>query len=483
MPPEVPPSDDEDDISLTSTAASDQLEEYEVEAILAQRNIEGIEQYLVKWDGYPYERCNWEPEESFCNPVTLEEWGGKRAAISRGEQPEFDVEALEKQIRSIDLASFERKGRRRAKRFRLGLLSADDGRAGQAEEYEVDSLFDSIDGDEHDSSKDRERSAQGKKPKQPTSHPKATNPKTASIKRLANAPNQRQPNSSRSPAIGSRQKPSFSPASKKQLAKRTIPPPAVGISTRSPNDLSSRIQQQKVHNFDPTDPARVQVFKNLSSKRRYEKASQRERVPDIERLDLRKPGDWLTSDGGSDVSSRGGLWNRIHNSGSDSLFVEQDGPMPAMFEEPASIAAPQTSPREQRNPGRTSLDSQRRGSQDSSYQESPRAVERPPFRQRPSQGNERERVPGRKFGARGRYWDPGEVLVTIRFGADGQEIGNARLCNLDLSTRRQILDTKERNNIDIWFRDTCTKEQYALLCEKRVSHHNPSFMCCKSSSH
>lgn len=419
MPPEVGPSDSEDDISLASTASSDQLEEYEVEAILAQRNINGIEQYLVKWEGYPYERCNWEPEESFCNPITLEEWGERRAAISRGEQPEFDAEALEDRIRSIDEASLERKGRRRAKRFRLGLLNphAGDDRAEQNEEYEVDSLFDSIEGDEHLSSQNerRERATQSKQI-QPTSHPKVSSSKNNN--RLADASNRRQPILA-----------PFRPGSTKQLAKRTIPRSAIGISTGPPNDLSSRIRQRKDHNFDPTDPARVQMFKNLSTKRRYEKASQREQAPDISQLDLRKPGDWLTSGGVSDVYARRGLWNHNHNSGSDSQSVNQGFP----------------------------------------YQGSSGEVERQPFRQIPSQSN--ERVAGRRFTGRGRYWDAGEVLVTIRVGADGHEIGNARLCNLDLSTKRQILDTKERNNIDIWFRDSCTIEQYSLLCHKHVRHH------------
>lgn len=445
MPPAAPPSDSEDDISLTSTAPSDQLEEYEVETILAQRTIDGIDKYLVKWEGYPDERCTWEPEDSFCDPLTLKEWGGKRAAISRGELPEFDIDALEDRIFAMEQESWKRKGKRRAKRFRLGLLSrVDDDKDEQGDVYEIDSLFDSVDGDER--SKQKEPATQRNR-FQPTSHPEA--PKTGVNTRRADSKNQNKPNLSRNLPKGPRGERTFSdpfrPGPKRQLARRTIPP-VVGISATAPNGLFQRTLPRKDHTFDPTDPARVQIFKNLSTKRRHEKASRREQAPDITQLDLRKPGDWLTSRGGTDVPTRG-MWNQNHNSGSDSLFVEEDGPMPPIFQQPAYTGASQTSPEkvtgntpQQKNPERrTSLDF-------------------------------KKRIPGRKFGSGGRYWDVGEVLVTIRFGSEGQVVGNARLCNLDQSTRRQILDTKERTNIDIWFRYECTKEQYALLCETQVSH-------------
>ena len=51
----------DDDISITSTVPSEPKDEYEVEVILAQRTFAVGEMYLLKWVGYPYERCTWEP--------------------------------------------------------------------------------------------------------------------------------------------------------------------------------------------------------------------------------------------------------------------------------------------------------------------------------------------------------------------------------------------------------------------------------------
>src|SRR5438034_5054871 len=85
----------DDDISITSTVPSEPKDEYEVEAILAQRTFAVGEMYLVKWVGYPYERCTWEPGDSFCDPRSLEEWRETADAIARGDKSPFDVRALE----------------------------------------------------------------------------------------------------------------------------------------------------------------------------------------------------------------------------------------------------------------------------------------------------------------------------------------------------------------------------------------------------
>ena len=56
---------DEDSISLTSTILSEPKDEYPVEAILAEEKFKGITKYLVKWEGYPENRCTWETRSNF----------------------------------------------------------------------------------------------------------------------------------------------------------------------------------------------------------------------------------------------------------------------------------------------------------------------------------------------------------------------------------------------------------------------------------
>ena len=118
--------EDRDDISITSTAPSAAQDEYLVEEILAERTDTGVTEYLVKWDGYPEERCTWEPRSSFQaeeepeGPALLE-WRTRKMRLDRGLQKPYNVEALETKVEAIEDAKRKRKDRRWAKRKRLGI--------------------------------------------------------------------------------------------------------------------------------------------------------------------------------------------------------------------------------------------------------------------------------------------------------------------------------------------------------------------------
>ena len=467
MPPAEYPSD-EDDISVTSTAASVQLEEYEINTILAQRTFEGLNQYLVRWEGYPDERCTWEPEDNFCDPTTLKEWRVKSAAIARGDRPKFDVKALEDRISALEQASLERKGRRRAKRFRLGLLlSEEDNGAHEHEEDEPDSLFDFI--DDSPVLEDKGQSAGGPPARgnetRTTSQPKPTNlqrqkqssgseRRKSSQSGVSSGPSSSTGRGPLKASSGISPPPSIPPSSRsniptgaahraKQLGKRTAPPSAIGISTRRRINAATRMRarQQKGNTSD-----KPHLFRNLSSQWRYEKATRREPTPDITKLDLRKPEEWLSPYERSERSApirSDGLWNHRNNDNSDSLFIQQDEPTPTRFEEPSPIG---------RSDERSFGGSRRRASLDGKD-----------MRNRPSL--QPKLMPGRMYTNRGRFWDLGEVLVTLRFGPDGQDVGEVRICNLNRVQKHQIVDLKERGVIDVWFQNTCIVQEYGMLCE------------------
>ncbi|KAJ5820414.1 hypothetical protein N7474_006005 [Penicillium riverlandense] len=95
MTSEALPSNDWDAISLTSTISSEQCSTYEVETILAQRDLEDGPQFLVKWANYGSEANSWEPEDAFDSQETLLEWERKKRDIDQGRVPPFDVEAWE----------------------------------------------------------------------------------------------------------------------------------------------------------------------------------------------------------------------------------------------------------------------------------------------------------------------------------------------------------------------------------------------------
>lgn len=117
---------DDDSISITSTAPSEPREEYAVETVLAARETDGATQYLVKWEGYPEERCTWEPATSFQSLDTLSDWDEKKLRIEQGLEVPCDVDDLLKRIDIWIKSSQDRKSRRRAKKIRLGLPVASD---------------------------------------------------------------------------------------------------------------------------------------------------------------------------------------------------------------------------------------------------------------------------------------------------------------------------------------------------------------------
>lgn len=113
---------DEDSISLTSTVSSTKVFFYDVNEIVAEEVFDdGVRRYLVRWDGYPDQRCTWEIRSHF-KAKTLLDWQTKKMRISRGiEQQPLDVEAWFDKDEKLKAASKERKSRRRAKRIHLGL--------------------------------------------------------------------------------------------------------------------------------------------------------------------------------------------------------------------------------------------------------------------------------------------------------------------------------------------------------------------------
>ena len=114
---------DDDTLSLTSTVQSEPQVEYPLEGILAERVIAGVREYLVKWEGYPDERCTWEPEENFQNDSTLPEWIKQKARIEEGSARPYDVEALEARIEKWKNETLDRKVRRRQRRLKLSVAT------------------------------------------------------------------------------------------------------------------------------------------------------------------------------------------------------------------------------------------------------------------------------------------------------------------------------------------------------------------------
>ncbi|EAW23536.1 putative Chromo domain protein Chp1p [Aspergillus fischeri NRRL 181] len=234
---------DDDDISITSTAPSEQESEYEVETILAELEFDDGIKYLVKWANYPIERCTWEPPESFCNEQTLIDWNKKKKAIAEGKRPAFDLVRFENHLAALERAKHDRKQRRAAKRRRLGLDGAQQSHPA-AESPPSNIVPDPRIPDDigfNDIEVDRSKASSGQT---------RTNGSTGSAQLQT-----------------------------QQLPKR--PPPPILFGTAPAPTRPKRMNSSET----------PKLF-NLSTRWKYEKAKAYEPPPDMNKLQLIRPSDW-----------------------------------------------------------------------------------------------------------------------------------------------------------------------------------------------
>ena len=109
----------DDSISLNSTVASANEDDYEVECILAQRKFQGVMKYLTAWKGYPETEHVWIPRENFNEDEVFDEWTNTQERVANGLEKPFDVKAWRKRCKAVKKETDRRKERRRAKRLRL----------------------------------------------------------------------------------------------------------------------------------------------------------------------------------------------------------------------------------------------------------------------------------------------------------------------------------------------------------------------------
>jgi len=156
----------DDSISITSTAVSEKRETYVLEGIWAERNNDGVMEYLVKWDGYPEVRNTWETRESFQDEEdkTFKDWEEQKMRISRSYIKPFDVEAFEDRWHKWQEATQKRKMHRRNKRIRMGLpvapleIESDEGEDTASKE----SLEESVSDDERPTKRKKRQQRQTK---------------------------------------------------------------------------------------------------------------------------------------------------------------------------------------------------------------------------------------------------------------------------------------------------------------------------------
>ena len=329
-------SSDFEGITLDSTEVSEQDsdKEYEVEKILAQKLVDGLDRFLVKWKGYPISRSTWEPQTSFNDPGTIKEW--KRTAARQREKLEeqFDWEEWD-QKRDEELRSAYERRRKRAtlrkrqgwtRPYREGKLKGfvvDDGDATESEAESEASSGDprerrrkrkkgsgssgSDDGASSDSLMREYRMKRLKQKKfkhrrtadasEEDSPPPSPRTKVERRKDLVRPEKRKRPNSPSATLSGATRKLSLGvnkdaqeKSSERQAPrKRQKLQQAVKMVVKAPRPGPSRIQK---FNMPPESnrPGSIKTFNSLSYVNRVMKAGKNEPPPDISKIELFSPG-------------------------------------------------------------------------------------------------------------------------------------------------------------------------------------------------
>ncbi|KAI9785498.1 MAG: hypothetical protein M1839_009239 [Geoglossum umbratile] len=341
---------DLDAISLTSTALSEQEEEYPVEAILAETEVDGKHpRFLVKWEGYPDVRATWEPATSFDDESTFLEWEARKRRQNQGLEPAFDVEDWQARVNAIESEKAERKARRKAKRKRLGIPTSsdegEDGEGGGGTQDDSDKAPTSVarrsrrrdtsvqvgDDDSGPDTVKLSKDSEGRKKRRHSAHNsdesndgltsddslledikvKQFNKKH---KRLRKKTRARESTSSTERVIPRRPQGATANQSKppsRRVSLVDTPKPAKGRPTarRAANPRTPKVISNVLANWDKEPPKQTvakpdynnpsrpplqkpQLFSKPSTLRRFEKAGRNERPPQEGALQLFKPGEW-----------------------------------------------------------------------------------------------------------------------------------------------------------------------------------------------
>ena len=111
-------------VATNSTDASEELESYSVEKILAEDpnhdDVTGNLYYLLKWVGYPLSRATWEPRANIDDPVLIVNWEKEKQDFRAGRSQPFDVNVYDDAFTDYANKKVERHRLRKEKRRKRG---------------------------------------------------------------------------------------------------------------------------------------------------------------------------------------------------------------------------------------------------------------------------------------------------------------------------------------------------------------------------
>lgn len=454
---------DDDDISLTSTAASEPQDEYEVDTIYAEERRYGIKKYLVKWKGYSDLRCTWEPASSFNGGEPLKNWRKQERAIKQGTEKPFDIEAWAATLEASEDARDDRKRRRREKRIRLGLppskrdqeLDASETQDRLDEQEQLDQQLLGADMEISSSSDDDAPILQAK-PRNNTALPPPSQP---------NMPHKTShPLKERDPAPRKTSSPTIQRVERPRIAAPE--PVAMTMSDdrtkrRSLPNILHRAKEQRKSSADENN----KTWKLLSTTYKFDKATRADHEPIQDQLELQKPGEWTPFQMSSYLRGK-------RSNENDSLFVEQDDDDDDMNIDSPSTPLINTSTHNSPVLTNTTLERQLplstspvKIAHDTTFQFSSTPPTGP--RARNSSPKKVYRVKSRELGKKS------DLLCSLVYGPDQVEVGEISLCNLSDSARRTIFATKKGSkDIYLSFDELCSLDHYSAITKEVKAPYN-----------
>lgn len=132
----------------TNGAGSDVEEQYEVQAVMDQKLVKGVKQFLIRWKGYGADSDTWEPESTLSCPELIAKFIASKEKKSKGRSPKKSKQddSEDKGETSEEIEAIEEKkpkGRPSKKAKRNESDDDDDDDDGEpGEEYEVDRILD-----------------------------------------------------------------------------------------------------------------------------------------------------------------------------------------------------------------------------------------------------------------------------------------------------------------------------------------------------
>ena len=399
---------EDDDLSMNSSM-SEADDEYTVDRILTQQiDDDGQEMYLVRWEGFPDEECTWEPAESFLNETTLPLWQSQRSEGKELSSSDLNV-VLGKMKAYEKLIAEER-------RIKLS-------RRWQGTKKRTTSIGDTPDHAEP------LPTFEGTETMHNTIESYTSDEVQGSV-RVPRPPRRRVHSSERG-------KTNMIPIVPKPAAPNVFV--GVGIVPRARK--TTRIMHPRALASKNAEPTRV--FRNLATQRRYHKARRMEPAPDPSVLQLRSGAEWALN-GGETTALNLPPTNHAPVEHGQNTTSGNSHPCTLLANRP--IAANQGSLVER--PDVTSFKAQ-----DINLGKVNNSAKVPGFQ-------------GMRYGSEGRFWEYGEVVVNLKFGAN--DIGDVRIKGLDCWSCRKIIllkpPTAKKILMQVANHDIVTKAQYTQLC-------------------